>query len=229
MSLSLRHRQEWQFFGALFRAAPASRPSWWLLLLLRGLLPAVIASRDRRPDRRGARRHGSLAGPLTVVGIVFVLFQVLTPLHLAVSANLGSRTAAWLNDRLMVACDRAGRASRTSSARPHQRPHDGARLRPRHHRPAARRSAWTSSRAGSSRWSAGSAAAVLLFRFAWWAPLLLVGAWVSTHWLLRESGVWRTATPTRCAPRSATPSTRTGSRSTRPRRRSCACSGSPTG
>ena len=28
-------------------------------------------------------------------------------------------------------------------------------------------------------------------RFSWWAPLLLVGAWGSTHWLLRESGVWR--------------------------------------
>jgi ABC-type multidrug transport system fused ATPase/permease subunit len=38
---------------------------------------------------------------------------------------------------------------------------------------------------------AGLAAAVVLFRFAWWAPPLLVTAWGSTHWLLRESGVWR--------------------------------------
>jgi ABC-type transport system involved in cytochrome bd biosynthesis fused ATPase/permease subunit len=27
--------------------------------------------------------------------------------------------------------------------------------------------------------------------FAWWAPILLGGAWLSTHWLLRESAVWR--------------------------------------
>src|SRR5919206_527455 len=35
------------------------------------------------------------------------------------------------------------------------------------------------------------AAAVVLAAFAWWAPLLLAGAWLSTHWLLRESAVWR--------------------------------------
>ena len=37
----------------------------------------------------------------------------------------------------------------------------------------------------------GLAAAVVLFGFAWWAPLVLAGAWLSTHWLLRESAVWR--------------------------------------
>jgi ABC-type multidrug transport system fused ATPase/permease subunit len=37
----------------------------------------------------------------------------------------------------------------------------------------------------------GLAAAVVLFGFAWWAPLLLAGAWLATHWLLRESAVWR--------------------------------------
>ena len=32
---------------------------------------------------------------------------------------------------------------------------------------------------------------MILLRYAWWAPLLLAGAWGATHWLLRESGVWR--------------------------------------
>ena len=32
---------------------------------------------------------------------------------------------------------------------------------------------------------------LVLFGFAWWAPLVLAGAWISTHWLLRESAVWR--------------------------------------
>ena len=27
--------------------------------------------------------------------------------------------------------------------------------------------------------------------FTWWAPIALVLAWGSTHWLLRESSVWR--------------------------------------
>jgi len=38
--------------------------------------------------------------PLTLTGAVFVALEVLTPIHTAVSANLGDRTAAWLNDRL---------------------------------------------------------------------------------------------------------------------------------
>ena len=38
---------------------------------------------------------------------------------------------------------------------------------------------------------AGFAQAVVLFGFSWWAPPLLAGAWLSTHWLLRESGIWR--------------------------------------
>ncbi len=37
----------------------------------------------------------------------------------------------------------------------------------------------------------GLAAAVVLAAYAWWAALLLSGAWLGTHWLLRESGVWR--------------------------------------
>ena len=36
---------------------------------------------------------------------------------------------------------------------------------------------------------AGLGAAVVLAGFAWWAPVVLVIAWGSTHWLLRESGV----------------------------------------
>ena len=38
---------------------------------------------------------------------------------------------------------------------------------------------------------AGVAAAIVLFAFNWWVPLVLVAAWGSTHVLLRESGVWK--------------------------------------
>jgi ABC-type multidrug transport system fused ATPase/permease subunit len=37
----------------------------------------------------------------------------------------------------------------------------------------------------------GLACAVVLAGYAWWAPIVLGGAWLSTHWLLRESAVWR--------------------------------------
>ena len=36
----------------------------------------------------------------------------------------------------------------------------------------------------------GLACAAILFAYAWWAPILLAGAWLATHWLLRESAVW---------------------------------------
>src|SRR5258705_10355174 len=37
----------------------------------------------------------------------------------------------------------------------------------------------------------GLACAVVLARYSFWAALVLTGAWISTHWLLRESAVWR--------------------------------------
>src|SRR5207247_791791 len=37
----------------------------------------------------------------------------------------------------------------------------------------------------------GLASALVLFAYAWWAPLVLAGAWLATHWLLRESAIWR--------------------------------------
>jgi len=37
----------------------------------------------------------------------------------------------------------------------------------------------------------GIASAIVLAAYTWWAPLLLVGAWLGTHWLLRESAVWK--------------------------------------
>ena len=76
----------------------------------------------------------------------------------------------------------------------------------------------------------GLASAAVLFGFAWWAPLVLgrrPGSPPTGCCGRAASGA--TATPTRCARPSATPTTPTGWRSTRRRPRSCACSGWPTG
>jgi hypothetical protein len=37
----------------------------------------------------------------------------------------------------------------------------------------------------------GLSSACVLAAYAWWAPLLLAGAWLATHRLLRESAIWR--------------------------------------
>src|SRR5206468_6763659 len=99
----LRERGEWKFFAVLPRADRGLALAWWTIVLLRGLLPALFAV--AMGALVGAvQRGGSLAGPLVVVGAVFVLLQVLVPVHQTLSANLGSRVAAWLYDRLTEAC-----------------------------------------------------------------------------------------------------------------------------
>ena len=53
------------------------------------------------------------------------------PIHQAVSANLGSRVAAWLYDRLTEACVRPAGHGPPRGSEAHRRPHRGPRLRPR--------------------------------------------------------------------------------------------------
>src|SRR5215472_399923 len=101
----LRKRKEWQFFAVLPKADPLLAVSWYVILGLRGVLPAVFAI-AMGILVRSVQSGGGLTGPLFAAGIVFVLLQILTPLHLAVGANLGDRTAAWLYDRLTEACVR---------------------------------------------------------------------------------------------------------------------------
>src|SRR5690348_8781107 len=105
MLAKIRASSGWRFFGVLGRADRALATAWWVLLVLRGLLPAGFAI--AMGLLIGAVQRGdALGGPLTLVGCLFVLLQVLAPMHQAVSSNLGSRTASWLYDELTSACVR---------------------------------------------------------------------------------------------------------------------------
>src|SRR5512147_201378 len=101
----LRERAEWKFFAVLPRAGRGLALGWWAVLLLRGVLPAGFAIAMGALVAAVQRGEGR-AAPLAVVGVVFVLLQVLHPIHQAIGANLGSRVAAWLYDRLTEACTR---------------------------------------------------------------------------------------------------------------------------
>ena len=82
----LRARNEWKFFGALPRADRTLAVAWWVVLVLRGILPALFAVAIG--TLVGAVQRGEdLVGPLAFVGAVFVLLQVLPPIHQAVGAN----------------------------------------------------------------------------------------------------------------------------------------------
>ena len=118
--------------------------------------------------------------------------QVLAPLHQAVGANLGSRTAAWLYDQLTRVCVRPPGIGHLEDPKLTTDLGDGARLRPRDHAARRSRSRWTSSRGGLVEFVGGRRlGARCSLGYAWWAPLLLAGAWLATHWLLRESAVWK--------------------------------------
>jgi hypothetical protein len=39
---ALRERQEWKFFSVLPKADPVLAAGWWVVLVLRGALPAVF-------------------------------------------------------------------------------------------------------------------------------------------------------------------------------------------
>ena len=185
----LTERQEWKFFGALFQADRGLAAVWWIVLLLRGLLPAAFAV--AMGTLVGAVQQGDpLIGPLVFAGAVFVLVQSLGPIHQALSANLGDRTAAWLYDRLTEACVRPpgiGHLEDPSltSDLTVAREFDLGMTAP----PLAISMEFIAS--GIVDIVGGIASAVVLARYAWWAPLALAAAWLATHWLLRESGVWR--------------------------------------
>src|SRR6516165_3160585 len=99
----LKRSAEWRFFAALFRARPGLATLWWLLVLLRGALPAVFVL-AMGATVNAVQHHHSLVLPLTAIGISFIAMQALGPVHDAVSANLGAQFSAWLHDRLMLAC-----------------------------------------------------------------------------------------------------------------------------
>ena len=112
-------------------------------------------------------------------------------MHQAISANLGSRVAAWLYDRLTEACVRPPGMGHLEDPKltadlTVAREFDAGMTGPPMHinmdfiaggpGPDDRRA--SPPRPCSSR-------------YAWWAPLVLAGAWLATHWFLRESAVWR--------------------------------------
>jgi ATP-binding cassette, subfamily B, bacterial len=185
----LRARNEWKFFAVLPKADRALATVWWAVLLLRGVLPAMFAI-AMGVLVAAVERGDSLVNGLTFVGIVFVLLQVLTPIHQAVGANLGDRTATWLYDRLTEACVRPPGMGHLEDPKlttdlTVARDFDLGMTGP----PLFISMDFIAS--GLVELIGGLASAVVLAAYAWWAPIVLGGAWLATHWLLRESSIWR--------------------------------------
>jgi ATP-binding cassette subfamily B protein len=184
----LTERKEWKFFGVLPKASTGLAAAWWTALLLRGILPAAFAI-AMGVLIAAIRNGGALTGPLALVGAIFILLQVLSPIHNVVSSNLGDRTAAWLYDRLTEACVRPPGIGHLedpalTSDITVARDFDLGMTGP----PLAISMDFIAN--GMVEMIGGLASALVLARYAWWAPIVLAGAWLATHWLLRESAIW---------------------------------------
>src|SRR5581483_10193444 len=187
--MGITERKEWKFFSVLPKASAGLAAAWWAGLLLRGVLPAAFAV--AMGLLVGDVKSGqALASSLALVGAIFVLLQVLSPIHQAAGNNLGDRTAAWLYDRLTEACVRPPGIGHLedpalTSDLTVARDFDLGMTGP----PLSISMDFIAN--GLVEMIGGIACAAILFGYSWWAPLVLAGAWLATHWLLRESAVWR--------------------------------------
>src|SRR5262245_44964468 len=139
---------------------------------------------------RNVQRGGSVNDSVRFAGAVFVLLQILNPIHVAVCSNLGDRTAAWLYDRLTEACVRPPGMGHLEDPKltgdlSLARDFDLGMMGP----PLSISMDFIAG--GLVDLISGIAAAIIVAGFAPWAALLLAAAWGSTHWLLRERAVWR--------------------------------------
>ncbi len=181
----LTERKEWKFFGVLPKADPGLAVAWWTVLLLRGILPAAFAI--AMGVLVGAVQRGNpLAGPLAFTGAIFVLLQVLSPIHQALSANLGDRTAAWLYDRLTEACVRPPGMGHLEDPKLTNdltvaRDFDLGMTGP----PLSISMDFIAS--GMVEMIGGVACAVILARYAWWAPMFGLAGWMIGRFIARRT------------------------------------------
>ncbi|NUR06714.1 MAG: ABC transporter ATP-binding protein, partial [Nocardioidaceae bacterium] len=184
-----RERQEVVFFRSLTVADRRLGVVWWALVVARSVLPAVFAITTGAVVG-AVQDGGDLTAPLTWMGVTFVLLQVCAPLHQAVGENLGNRVSAWLYDRLTDAC---GSPPGIGHLEDPELSGDLAMAREFDNGIAGppMEVSLPFIAVGLVDFGSGIASAVVLAGLAWWAPLLLGGAWLGTHWLLRESAVWQ--------------------------------------
>ncbi len=178
---------------ALARATwQTSKPlavAWWGLVIVRGVLPAALTLGLGALLR--AVESGAPTGPsLAVVAGSFAILGVATPIHTQVGAILGDRTSGLLQARLTSAVsDPPGIAHlerpKLADELVNARDFDLGIIGP----PISVSMGFIAS--GLVALLSGASQAVALATVTWWGALVIAAAWLSTHWLLRESSFWQ--------------------------------------
>ncbi|WP_198047460.1 ABC transporter ATP-binding protein [Kutzneria sp. 744] len=176
------------FVKALWRSHAGLTVAWWILLVAQAVLPAAFAYETGRLI--GTQEPAALLG----LGVVFLLMQVLAPVHGQVSTNLGDRLSSRLQDRLISAAtgppgiahlESTALAGELAVARDFDQGVSGPPL-----------ALSMGMIAGSLVEAlAGVGQAILLATYHWWAGAALAAAWLATHWLLKDASVWHRDTP----------------------------------
>jgi ATP-binding cassette subfamily B protein len=173
---------------ATWRASPGLAVFWWGLVLVRGALPAGLTL-GLGALVSAVSTGGSVTGSLTLVAVTFALLSVSGPVHTQAGAVLGDRTSGYLQAALTRACsgpegiahlERPGLAAELVAARDF----DLGIMGP----PISVSMGFVG--AGLVELLGGVAQGVALATVTWWGALVVAGAWLSTHWFLRESTMW---------------------------------------
>lgn len=184
----LRQREEWQFFVQLPQASRPLAIAWYGLILVRGVVPALIAVAVGLLIA-AVQRGSGITGALVLIAALIVVAQVLAPLHSQVGSSLGSQMSAWLDDRLLRATVEPPGLGHLESPELTDdltlaRDFDLGLTGP----PLSLAMGFIA--AGLTDLVTGLAHVAVLGAYQWWAPLLVGGAWAATHWLLKTATVW---------------------------------------
>ena len=175
-----------QLFAEFWRARRNLAVAWWVLLGVAAVLPSLFAVLTGRAIGQVAQQGGAVpVAALLALGTCFLVMQVLPHVETVVSMSLGALVAERLNDRMV-------RASIGPAGLSHLEDPDlhGVREVDRTVSPPLFLAVHflRGSMLGSL---VGVVSAVVLAWYAWWAAVVLLVVWSSTHWLLRRSAVWQ--------------------------------------
>ncbi|MEM7096312.1 MAG: ABC transporter ATP-binding protein [Actinomycetota bacterium] len=186
--MSLADRAPAALARANWQASPMMAAAWWGLVLIRGALPAVLAL--ALGSLVGSVQDGaSITVPLAITTTSFAILSVSGPIHTQISAILGDRTSGHLQAVLTDAVstphgiahlERPGLADELVAARDF----DLGIIGP----PISVSMGFVA--AGLVAVLSGAAQAVALATVTWWGAIVIAAAWLSSHWLLRESSFW---------------------------------------
>lgn len=183
-----RWRDNWLFFAELPRAEGTLAAAWWVLVVLRGVLPALFAIATGVLVA-ALQRSAGLPLAIATVGGLYIVVQVIAPLQGVVGTSLGERLTARLNDRLLAVAvgpsglghlEDPGLADDVATARDFELGLSGPPMQ----------LALSFIATGLIDFFGGLAQTVILAAYTWWACLLVAVGWLSTHLLLRTATVW---------------------------------------